>query len=1679
MNTDLVNLFSKLTEDRKDSAKTLEKTSMRGLKDSVVEKYSDQAHFIYELIQNADDVGATYVRFVLHSDNLVFIHNGKRHFNVTDVQCEEKDTENGTLGDINAITSIANSNKTAASIGKFGVGFKAVFQYTNEPRIYDPEISFRIERFIVPVLINDDFTGKKPNETAFVFPFNHPTRTADEAFEDILYKLQHLVFPTLFLNNMKRITYECESKHVSGEYTKTVLESREYDDIYAEKLLMRNGHIGKEEIIWLFSRTTAEKYKYSCGFFLNNAGMLKQTYYPAFCFFPTKKNTNLNFIINAPFLLTDSREGIRAGVSHNKRMIDLLGHLAATCFLILKDIGIESGVHIIDDDILEYIPINRSLYLTNNERDDISLWPIYESVRDIFKKEALWPSYDEYVRASDGYIAFAAIYCDLFSNEQLTQLCNNPCAKWIIPSISLEKYYRAQASDSADIRYSYIVNEMEISGLRDLNLIDKLTAEFMNKQPLEWAFKLYEFLVGTKDRIERCKTKPILFDQNHNATAPYDDYDNLMIFLDDSAIQGYSIIAKELLNNDMAMELIRKLGIRPPELRDKVYNKILQKEELDDSDFKSLLDYYIQLRESDNEDADADWEFRYEILDDIEEICFIECIDLNGETFVASPTADIYFNTEELHMYFKGAEDVLFINDAFYEQYLTKKELNYLTDFLKVLRVSDHVLIKAYELSREEADKKYPMFEDEWERSTRAPYWIDKELDSYRLVLKRISDNEDKELSVLLWNELLNVFENKEDPIRLEYHGFFRLDYTHSYPNGADADLRELDWVFDRNGRLTSPDSLSYRDLDPVYNVSGIGADRLMSFLEITHEFNDYSEYDDDIARKLTEYDKFAQNGIFDHSLEELAKALKLIEQQSEPDVQEKKEKHLEPEIHIIDEIKTRIKEHKDNQTLPIDSAEDIKAVQDSDELIRASVDYSHKMEQMKKSFEEDVAQLAQIEEAHNTAMNSPKYSYGWFRALLLLETLTNGNDYANSREVKINFSMAEPDPTARRTIILKHPDKGIPLVMEQLVDIPMDITFSDDSTKRLIIDAANVQSYTLRVKVKSSESLEGIDYRRIRNINITAKNPSFLTQSLLQEFSKFSGSPYNYADDFNMQMNLCQNISFVFGPPGTGKTTYLARETLIPLIQGLDRARILVLTPTNKAADVLVKKVVDSMRDDHSYEKWLVRYGITSDEEIEESPIFKGKDFEIDDYDKCVIVTTMARFPYDYFIDSTGKFNFIHGINWDYIVVDEASMIPLIYMVYMLYLKTPKKFIVAGDPFQIEPTTSVSEWKEENIYTMVHLNEFSESAATVPHKYNIKLLITQYRSIPSIGNVFSKFSYKGVLKHYRTEEQARQLNIEPYLEYDNLNIIHFPVSQFESIYRAKKLKTSNYQVYSALFTYEFVVYLSKAIAKANENEAFTIGIIAPYSAQAKLVDKLLSYANIPKTISIYSDTIHGFQGDECDIVIALFNPPPYVSTNKEIFLNKQNIINVAISRARDYLFVLVPDENTKNVGDLLLLEKLKSIIRKDYVSEHYAREIEETMFGRENYIEDGAFSTGHQLVNVYGQPEKRYEVRSEETALDVQVHGESEYPGLMAEVRIEKKLPVNDSSIPGCLINCEVDHIKYGEGVIVSCDDERIVISFDGELKTFVFPTCFEGIRLTLVDSNMQRRIEEYLLNR
>jgi hypothetical protein len=106
------------------------------------------------------------------------------------------------------------------------------------------------------------------------------------------------------------------------------------------------------------------------------------------------------------------------------------------------------------------------------------------------------------------------------------------------------------------------------------------------------------------------------------------------------------------------------------------------------------------------------------------------------------------------------------------------------------------------------------------------------------------------------------------------------------------------------------------------------------------------------------------------------------------------------------------------------------------------------------------------------------------------------------------------------------------------------------------------------------------------------------------------------------------------------------------------------------------------------------------------------------------------------------------------------------------------------------------------------------------------------------------------------------------------------------------------------------------------------------------------------------------------------------------MFLNRKNIINVAISRAKDYLFVLMPDDKTEKIENLKLVKNVESLMKSNpSCTEIGSHELEKKIFGDEIYLEENTFSTGHQSVNVYGIPEKKYEVRSEEDAIDIQIH--------------------------------------------------------------------------------------------
>ncbi len=701
-------LFDKLSQKRRKTAEALNDPSVSGFKKSVVDKYSDQAHFVYELLQNADDVGATEVTFELKEDKLIYKHNGQRHFSVSDVK-DESDQDN--LGDLNSITSIGNSSKkNSQKIGKFGVGFKAVFQYTNNPTIYEPVYKFRIDDLIVPVQIDNDFPGRKEGETVFEFPFNLKEKSKEKCFEEISYKLRNLNYPILFLKFLNRVSFK--DKDGSGFYYKEIEETKNFEQTSAQKIKIINYDNGKEttEKLWLFSRLNEQELNYSVGFFIgtkektkkNKKGeeikkiseVLRKQELPAFCYFSTQMATNLNFIIHAPFLLTDSREGIKAGEEHNHEQIQNLASLAADCFVYLKEIN----CNFINEEIFDLIPYKPDL-LNGDNKNKLSLMPFYESILQTFSTEELLPTDKGFAKAEDAYIAYNKNLNKIFSNEKLAELYNHDKAQWAFPSFSpdsleddneelydyLENLTRCtylhendvkQYNKEYDDRYYYYNSDDKFVTYHEI--FNKVTTTFIENQSIDWLSKFYGHIYDIRTYSDWFKDVAIFLDTEGKAAAAFDDEEHQILFLPSKQVTGYRTINSELLSKNQTKKLVELYGLREPSFKDEIYQIILpamEGEILDyEEKFKKIFEYYLECNREEST----------ELINALKGRSLILGVESNNLLKVPN---ELYLKTDALDKLFKEIDGPDFVDMDYYSNIISN--VHELSEFFKKLGVFD------------------------------------------------------------------------------------------------------------------------------------------------------------------------------------------------------------------------------------------------------------------------------------------------------------------------------------------------------------------------------------------------------------------------------------------------------------------------------------------------------------------------------------------------------------------------------------------------------------------------------------------------------------------------------------------------------------------------------------------------------------------------------------------------------------------------------------------------------------------------------------------------------------------------------------------------------------------------------------------------------------------------------
>ena len=271
-----------------------------------------------------------------------------------------------------------------------------------------------------------------------------------------------------------------------------------------------------------------------------------------------------------------------------------------------------------------------------------------------------------------------------------------------------------------------------------------------------------------------------------------------------------------------------------------------------------------------------------------------------------------------------------------------------------------------------------------------------------------------------------------------------------------------------------------------------------------------------------------------------------------------------------------------------------------------------------------------------------------------------------------------------------------------------------------------------------------------------------------------------------------------------------------------------------------------------------------------------------------CTALTAHSNFPLE-----SGLF--------DLVIVDEASQCSLAAVLPLAY--RAKRLAIVGDPYQLNPIVSLSDGLLQEIATQAGFDNDDLRDRGIHHKDGSAysafefaarpqtpvLLNEHYRCHPHIARWFNKTFYKGELTVLTDVSDVSQRDRAIYwCDIDGAAVRPATGSWLN---RAEAEETV------------------KQLRGAIESGYKTVGVVTPFTAQARLIDQIAKTQfgrDFLDDIDFVSGTAHRLQGDERDAVILSSVLSPGMSKSGARWIEKErNLLNVAVSRARRALIVL------------------------------------------------------------------------------------------------------------------------------------------------------------------------------
>ncbi len=484
---------------------------LRRALERIIQLYTDKSHFVYELLQNAEDAEATSIQFIQYPDRLEVFHNG-RPFTSANLQ---------GLCDIGKSDKVDNLNQ----IGEFGVGFKSVFGICDTVRLYSAPDHFRepVDSDAVPFAVKImDFIRPEdiPDEpmpqaytTRFVFPYTvgqtfSGFTTVDSLNDTLSRKLQNLGITTLlFMKNLELIEYQIElgDEPITGEY---LLDKKVINDhcllvsAFGTAADSKPGRAAEEEIHYLKFSRPIRKYAQrtvdiAFPIRIDKDGVYQCIKAPSpyvSVYFPTETESKLDFIVQGPYRTTPNRSSIPAEDEDNIFLAQETAALLRQCILELKDAGKLN---------MSFV---RSLPLSEDRFESFDLFlPLYDTVRDLFRTAAVIPSKSgNYVFARYAKISRQERLATVLTDTLLTQLINDGYSYYWLPTFLTEtnREYKPVLD--------YMNGVLGISVIRPEDLRPYLIAnpKFLPEQSDDWIVELYGVLESVTTAFSKTRTEP-------------------------------------------------------------------------------------------------------------------------------------------------------------------------------------------------------------------------------------------------------------------------------------------------------------------------------------------------------------------------------------------------------------------------------------------------------------------------------------------------------------------------------------------------------------------------------------------------------------------------------------------------------------------------------------------------------------------------------------------------------------------------------------------------------------------------------------------------------------------------------------------------------------------------------------------------------------------------------------------------------------------------------------------------------------------------------------------------------------------------------------------------------------------------------------------------------------------